>query len=176
MTAVRAAHENTKISKGRMIIMTKHENGACAKLQSRLKKTSKGFTLVELIVVIAILAILAAVAVPTYSGYISKANEAADLQTISALNTAIQAAAASQGLEAKETTAEVSGGYATITTTATDADASKLQSDFAAFYGSEYDSSNGIAVTFKYYTSATQNSDGLLEGQVTADPTETATT
>ena len=37
-----------------------------------------GFTLVELIVVIAILAILAGVAVPAYSGYVTKANMAAD--------------------------------------------------------------------------------------------------
>jgi len=47
---------------------------------------AEGFTLVELIVVIAILAILAGVAVPAYSGYITKANESADLQNLSMLN------------------------------------------------------------------------------------------
>ena len=55
-------------------------------------KSKAGFTLVELIVVIAILAILAGVAIPAYSGYMTKANEAADTQVLSALNSAFAAA------------------------------------------------------------------------------------
>lgn len=58
-------------------------------------KKNGGFTLVELIVVIAILAILAGVAVPAYSGYITKAQDAAVVSELSAVLTAAQASAVS---------------------------------------------------------------------------------
>ena len=65
-------------------------------------KKNGGFTLVELIVVIAILAILAGVAVPAYSGYITKAQDAAVVSELSAVLTAAQASAVSA--------ADVNGG------------------------------------------------------------------
>lgn len=44
-----------------------------------LKKSKKGFTLVEIIVVLVIIAILAAIAIPAMTGWIDKANERAIL-------------------------------------------------------------------------------------------------
>ena len=54
----------------------------------KIRKSNKGFTLVELIIVIAIIAILTVVAAPQYLKYVDKArlgkdqNEAASLQTL----------------------------------------------------------------------------------------------
>ena len=53
-------------------------------------KKTEGFTLVELIVVIAILGILAGVGTVGYSGYIKKANMAADQQLASGVASVLQ--------------------------------------------------------------------------------------
>lgn len=67
------------------------------KLWSLKTKNASGFTLVELIVVIAILSILAGVAIPAYSGYVEKAEKAADEQLLATVNTAFAAACAING-------------------------------------------------------------------------------
>jgi len=69
-----------------------------------LKKT-EGFTLVELIVVIAILGILAGVGTVGYSGYIKKANMAADQVLLDSLNTAYAVACIENGYDPKDTNA-----------------------------------------------------------------------
>ena len=61
------------------------------------RKADGGFTLVELIVVIAILAILGGVAVPAYSGYVKKAELAADEALLKEINTAFASACAING-------------------------------------------------------------------------------
>lgn len=60
-------------------------------------RNNKGFSLVELIVVIAIMAILAAVAIPTFAGFITKANVAADIGFMNDLEYAIELAHAQEG-------------------------------------------------------------------------------
>lgn len=57
-------------------------------------KSNKGFTLVELVVVIAVLAILAGVGTVAYRGYITRAQEAADISALAAVKTAVDASLA----------------------------------------------------------------------------------
>ena len=78
-----------------------------------------GFTLVELIVVIAILAILAGIAVPAYSGYIAKAEQAADVQMLSLVATAAQGLAIEKGAAVSAIAVDEDGN---VTVTAATAD------------------------------------------------------
>jgi len=68
-------------------------------------KKTEGFTLVELIVVIAILGILAGVGTVGYSGYVKKANMAADQQLLASLNQAFAVACIENGEDAVNVTA-----------------------------------------------------------------------
>ena len=113
-------------------------------------KKNGGFTLVELIVVIAILAILAGVAVPAYSGYIAKANEAADLTQLDAIKTAAAFAymdakvAAGEGDEATITALVVTEGTdgavsVKVNTETADTDISDYYNNFPGFKSEKFE-------------------------------------
>ena len=58
-------------------------------LMNKIRKSNKGFTLVELIIVVAIIAILSAVAAPQYIKYVEKSKISMDMDTAAAIESAI---------------------------------------------------------------------------------------
>lgn len=119
-----------------------------------------GFTLVELIVVIAILGILAAVAVPAYSGYITKANDAAVVTELDAIKTAAQAANATAG-EIGSITVNAAGNAVTINATGNNV---SLAGSFAADFATYYDGETAAPTV----TAATASTAGKAEVSITA--------
>ena len=69
-----------------------------------MKKTRKGFTIVELIIVIAVVAVLTAILVPTFIHLTKKANEAADHSLVTNLNKALAMREAEEGDKGKNMT------------------------------------------------------------------------
>ena len=57
-----------------------------------LKKSRKGFTIVELLIVVAIIAVLVAVSIPVFSGQLEKARRAVDLHTARTIESILVAA------------------------------------------------------------------------------------
>lgn len=90
----------------------------------KLKKSKKGFTLVEIIVVLVIIAILAAIAIPAMTGWIDRANEKTILAEARTALLAAQTLVSENygsGVTGTPTSAEIDkladvGGTATIVT------------------------------------------------------------
>lgn len=120
-------------------------------------KSTKGFTLVELIVVIAILGILAAVAVPAYSGYVTKANEAADYTQLDAVKTAAVAAYTETQIKKGNANTDVTKMFVDITS-------EKVYVNPTAATAS----TGGTDVTSAMATYYTMNKDAFKSGAVSA--------
>lgn len=118
-----------------------------------MKKTS-GFTLVELIVVIAILAILAGIAIPVYSGYIAKAQEAADMQILDSVKTAAAFVTvdADPNHSAKVAKIEIANSNASSVTITADPDTVTVSGNISEYVGQN--------VTLKYVKTAEWTPDG----------------
>ena len=72
-------------------------------LMNKIRKSNKGFTLVELIIVIAIIAILTAVAAPQYIKYVDESRWSKDQNNAASLLTAVQVAIVDNGSDADTT-------------------------------------------------------------------------
>ena len=104
-------------------------------LMKKIRKSNKGFTLVELIIVIAIIAVLTAVAAPQYIKYVDKGRLAKDQNTAASIQTVVEAALVDLNSDAIDTndvtagtvTYDASGTAVAITAHATGGDAALEQ-------------------------------------------------
>lgn len=117
-------------------------------------KRTEGFTLVELIVVIAILGILAGVGTVGYSGYIKKANMAADQQLISQMENAVLlhnysdmfAAKAGAGVLGYVVVTEEADGEASAEAKGADPASTYMADAMAAAFGADWE--NALALSY----------------------------
>ena len=110
-------------------------------MKKREHSKRAGFTLIELLVVIAILAILVAVGVPVYTGYISRANDAAVTTELGAVLTAAEAANAISSAEITSIVITPEGRI-TVNLDQEDLRPTTFYQDFAAYYGVEKPNDN----------------------------------
>ncbi|MBQ2634139.1 MAG: prepilin-type N-terminal cleavage/methylation domain-containing protein [Oscillospiraceae bacterium] len=136
-------------------------------MKKRDHSKTAGFTLIELLVVIAILAILVAVGIPVYTGYISRANDAAVTTELGAVLTAAEAANAIGS--GKITSIQISPyGEVTVNLDKEELRPKSFYQDFAAFYGvdeNERPNSN-LPFTIKSLQTLLSQSDTYKQGAI----------
>ena len=111
-----------------------------------MKKTNKGFSLVELIIVIAIMAILAAAIAPALIRYIDKSRRADDVTAAGTLLTAVQTALADEDCYSEIAAQKPSSAGSTVIVVVT----SPSTVSATSFLYSEISSSIGSGLPIKY--------------------------
>ena len=112
-----------------------------------MKKTNKGFSLVELIIVIAIMAILAAAIAPALIRYIDKSRRADDVTAAGTLLTAVQTALADEDCYSEIAAVKPAGSASVVIVTVTN---KKTVSAVGTYLKSEIESSIGSGLPIKY--------------------------
>ena len=85
-------------------------------LMNKIRKSNKGFTLVELIIVIAVIAILSAVVAPQYIKYVERSRQGVDASTLQEVKHIVEIeAGTTEGLVAS--TVKVTGSTAALSGT-----------------------------------------------------------
>ena len=134
-------------------------------------KKTEGFTLVELVVVIAILGVLAGVGTVGYSGYVKKANMAADETLLNNLNTAFAVACIENGVDHTKVSADniVIGSDKTVDETdivVNHAKAAAIQSAFDGYFeGGQFK----VMTALKFESGKFVNADGSAYEGLTFD-------
>lgn len=130
----------------------------------QLKKSKKGFTLVELVIVIAVIAILAAVLVPTFVGVSRNAKKSAAMQEATTARTVVLAGFGSENISLANGWIK-SGDYwfALDAAGALDTEAKDAPTEMATCYQVNFDDaafSDLKGSEIKFYLSAAPDNDG----------------
>ena len=129
-----------------------------------MKKTNKGFSLVELIIVIAIMAILIGVLAPQYIKYVEKSRKSADEDNADNLKNAVMTACTDEiycdSIENGYTVNFASGG-ATIGTDTKGGLTAALNEYFAAWGDAKVKSKSYNTKTYTVYIEADTNTSAL---------------
>lgn len=128
------------------------------KFMKKLAKKADGFTLVELVIVLAILGILTGIAIPAYSGYLNKANKAADDSQIAIMNTAIGAACSLNGVTPDASGVVIELNDAETALNLFTIGGTDVMADYEALYA-------GNDIQLKYYEHLAVSAENMVTGE-----------